>query len=73
MKLTVGTRLRSITCDAELIVLKVPNSDVDLRCGGAKVVPFSDRTTYSPRDPSFAGGTETGKRYEDQASGLECA
>src|SRR3954462_10202249 len=71
MELKPGTRLRSQVCSAEVIVVKAPAGAVDLCCGGAPMVPVD--ATPEPRaiDDAHRGGTLLGKRYADEAAGLE--
>jgi len=71
MKLTPGTRLKSAACDTEAVVVRVP-SEGEITCGGAPMIPFAEAKPEGVAlDASAAGGTLMGKRYHDQASGLE--
>jgi hypothetical protein len=70
MELKPGLRLKSTTCTTELMVVRAPKGDVDLRCGGAPVTAFGDAAEAS-LDPEFSGGTQIGKRYIDDEAGLE--
>ena len=36
MDLKPGTRLASAVCETEVVVVKAPAADVDLRCGGSR-------------------------------------
>jgi hypothetical protein len=71
MDLKPGTRLRSQTCSAELIVVRPPAREVDLRCGGAPMVPMEGPVEDHPLDAARSEGTLLGKRYADPDSGLE--
>ena len=72
MQLKPGSRLKSTTSTTEVIVVRSPSSDVDLRCGGQPMVPYSDAVVASAQtDPAHAAGTLLGKRYADADSGLE--
>ena len=42
MQLKAGVRLKSVVCTTEVIVVRVPKEDVDLRCGGQPMVPVGD-------------------------------
>lgn len=67
-----GARFRSAVCDAEVIVVKSPGGDVDLRCGGHPVVPLDgDRPVGLIAEPGFDKGVLLGKRYTDEAGTLE--
>jgi hypothetical protein len=59
-----GLRLRSVVCDTEVIVIKAPKDDLDLRCGGQPMVELGDAAPRkgAPVAP-FDGGTLIGKRY----------
>jgi hypothetical protein len=59
-----GLRLASVVCDTEVIVIKAPKEDLDLRCGGRPMVELDDGAsrTGTPAAP-FDGGTLIGKRY----------
>lgn len=72
MKLEPGTRLRGAADTTEVIVVRPPAADVDLRCGG---YPMLDLGAEPPSgltvDRSHRAGTVLGKRYAHEASGLE--
>jgi hypothetical protein len=65
-----GARLRSVTCTTEVVVVRAGGED--LRCGGQPMAEAG-----SPGAPTaepaagFDSGTELGKRYTDEESGLE--
>ena len=63
-----GVRLRSAVSDAEVVVVRAPQSPVELCCGGAAMVP-----TDAAVQPvaGLDGGATLGKRYVDEASALE--
>lgn len=72
MEIKTGARVRSAVCATEVIVVRATAGDVDLRCGGVAMLAVTDT-----RDPAatpladFATGTLMGKRYADEALGLE--
>jgi hypothetical protein len=72
MQLKVGTRLRSVADTTEIVVVRAPADDVDLRCGGH---PMAAHGGDGPADgevaAGFDGGTLVGKRYVDDEAGLE--
>jgi hypothetical protein len=71
MELKAGARLRSATDACEVVVVKAPGEAIDLRCGGQPFVAIdADVTTQAPA-AGFDGGTQLGKRYADEALGLE--
>jgi hypothetical protein len=63
--------LRSAVCDTQVVVVRAPGEPVDLRCGGAAMVPLDDDGTPGTLDPTEAEGTLLGKRYADEDLGLE--
>jgi hypothetical protein len=59
-----GLRLSSVVCDTEVIVIKAPKEDLDLRCGGQPMVELAEGATKSGAPvPPFDTGTLIGKRY----------
>ena len=71
MELKPGTRLRSQTCSAEVIVVRPANGEVDVRCGGAAMVPVGGDVSEQPVDAAHQAGTLLGKRYADPETGIE--
>ena len=63
--LKAGTRLRSVTCAAQVIVVRAPVVEVDLRCGGTTMTTEADSNEAQPIDTAFATGSQLGKRYTD--------
>jgi hypothetical protein len=70
MQVKSGSRLKSVTCSTEVIVIRAPIDDVDLRCGGH---PMALQSETPNRQPMTGEGTATllGKRYTNEAIGLE--
>jgi hypothetical protein len=67
-----GKRYRSAVCDAELVVVKAPAGEVDLRSGGHPVVPVDDeRPEGLGVEAGFEGELLVGKRYTDEAGTIE--
>jgi hypothetical protein len=72
MQLKAGTRLRSAADSTEVIAVKAPEGDVDLRCGGRPMVPVEERPAEGASPlAGFDGGTLLGKRYVDPDETLE--
>ncbi len=72
MDLKAGTRLRSAVDEAEVIVVKAPGGNVDLRAGGHPMVPVGeDRPDGASAEPGFDKGCLLGKRYVDESGELE--
>ena len=73
MKLTVGQTLSSSVDTTTVIVVRAPDADLDVTCAG---VPLYDAKSGAPApegeaDPAQQEGTLLGKRYADEALGLE--
>jgi hypothetical protein len=69
-----GLRLRSAVCGTEVIVVRAPGGDLDVRCGGQPMLPF-DAAMPVPGPSIAAGldeGTLIGKRYGDQDLEILC-
>jgi len=66
-----GTRLRSTACTTEVIVV-AGAADADLRCGGASMTDAkADQPPHGAPAAPFDGGTQIGKRYVHEGTGLE--
>lgn len=67
-----GARFRSSVCDVEVIVIKAPASEADLRCGGQQMLPVgAERPEGATPEAGFDTGTQLGKRYTDETGDLE--
>lgn len=71
MQLKAGSRLQSAACDTQVIVVRAPKDDVDLRCGGHPLVAQGATADRAPLDPNHSSGSAMGKRYADEGLGLE--
>lgn len=71
MIMRVGLRLRSAVSDTEIIVVRAPDDDVDVRCGGVSMIEASGERTGGDLDPEFEAPTLLGKRYVDADDRLE--
>ncbi|MGP3916302.1 hypothetical protein [Nonomuraea sp. 10N515B] len=68
MKLHPGLRLRSAVSEAEIIVIRAPAEEVDLRCGGVPVIAHDQLAAPGPGD---GHDLLIGKRYSDNTGELE--
>jgi hypothetical protein len=67
-----GTRLKSAVCDTQIMVLRAPPTELDLRCGGAEMLAMDAATTAGAAlDAAFSAGTLSGKRYVDADESME--
>ena len=75
VELKPGTRLRSVVCTTEVIVIRAPSEAVELCCGGHLLVGADPaRQPVAPGlaiETGFDGGTLLGKRYTDEHQSLE--
>jgi hypothetical protein len=65
-----GMRLHSAVCDTEVVVVQARRPEVDLRCGGAAMLPAGEAAPDAAM-PSDTTGTVLGKRYAHEPSGIE--
>jgi hypothetical protein len=72
MKLTVGSRLRSQVCSAQVVIVRGGRGEHELSCGGHSLVPLG-----VPAFPGLVlerraeGGVRLGKRYVNEAGDVE--
>jgi len=69
--LKAGGRFKSAVCEAQVMVIKAPAGEFDLRCGGAEMLA---PTGSPPAGAALqAGGAETliGKRYVNADESVE--
>jgi len=70
MQLKTGARLKSATCDGEVMVVKAPAGAVELSCGGAPMVESAPAARQAVH-PDHAVGIRIGKRYVTEDGELE--
>jgi hypothetical protein len=72
MDLKPGSRWKSAVCDTEVVVVRATTPAAQLECGGHPMIAHSE---VKPTDLALAadhsGGTQPGKRFADDVSGLE--
>ena len=67
-----GTRLKSVVCNSELMLIVAPDHVVNLTCGGAAVIALGgDPPADATLDPNQKQGTQMGKRYTNAAGDIE--
>ena len=71
MQLKPGLRLKSAVCAGEFIVVRSPKDAVDLRCGGHPVTTADAAGDKLTPTAGTDAGAPMGKRYADDAVGLE--
>ncbi|WP_262058848.1 hypothetical protein [Streptomyces sp. STR69] len=72
MRPRVGQMLASTVDTTAVIVVRCPDSDLDITCGGAAMAegPATGAPTGTA-DPDRMGGSLLGKRYADEELGIE--
>jgi len=73
MKPRAGTTLASTTDTTTVIVVRWGDADLEVTCGGSPMVDprGPDAGATNDADPAQQGGTQMGKRYADDALGVE--
>jgi hypothetical protein len=71
MQITSGMRLRSAVGTTEIIVVRAPDAEISLTCGGVEMVALEDAVESSAVQPGHEGAALLGKRYTDEAAGIE--
>jgi hypothetical protein len=70
--LKAGARFKSSVCDTQVMVVKAPAGEHDLRCGGAPMAAAAATASdIGGLDPALAGGTLIGKRYVNGDESIE--
>jgi hypothetical protein len=71
-ELKTGSRLRSAVCKTEIMIIALPEGEVELGCGGAPLIAIGDEPPVGATvSPDAAKGTALGKRYVNEAGDLE--
>jgi hypothetical protein len=71
VELKAGARLKSVVCETQVIVVRAPQGDVTVSCGGMAMVALDVDAPGGALDPAAAEGTQLGKRYADEDAGIE--
>ena len=71
MKVKMGQSLASATDATTVVVVRAPETDVELTCGGLPMIASSSAVSPAPAAAGDGPGTQLGKRYEDQGRSLE--
>src|SRR5579862_10056253 len=68
----VGTRLMSAVDETEVVVVRAPSDNIDIRCGGQSMLPLSPGAASTGSvDPRPSNGTLVGKRYVSDQFNVE--
>lgn len=72
MTLRPGQKLHSAVCDAQVVVVRAPATEVEIGCGGAPMLAEGeDAAETATLDESIGDAALMGKRYADDELGLE--
>ena len=67
-----GTRLRSVTCSTEVVIVRGSTEPADLRCGGQPMVDVgTENPETSDVSAPFDEGSLVGKRYVNEDESIE--
>lgn len=70
--LKAGGRFKSAVSDTQVMVVKAPAGEHELRCGGIEMIaPTATAPAEVQLDPAEAGETLIGKRYVNEDESLE--
>lgn len=71
-QLKVGARLRSAVCATEVMVVSIPDRDIELTCGGAAMIGIDEEPPEGGAIAAGAAeGTALGKRYVNDDGDIE--
>ncbi|MCH1512654.1 MAG: hypothetical protein P8J01_04175 [Acidimicrobiales bacterium] len=72
MEIRAGSRLKSTVCSTEVIAVKAPDGEIDVRCGGVTMSdPSSPNMGNGAPLEEADGGSLMGKRYVSSDETLE--
>ena len=70
--LRAGQKLDSAVSEAQVVVVRAPDSEVTVGCGGAPMLGDGEQPADGAAlDASLGDGPAIGKRYADEELGLE--
>ncbi|MET9388261.1 hypothetical protein ABZY09_46690 [Streptomyces sp. NPDC002928] len=67
----MGQTLVSTVDTTTVIVVRWPDKELEVTCGGALMVDARDPGAGGTADPAQMGGSQLGKRYADDEQGVE--
>jgi hypothetical protein len=71
-KPTPGSRWKSAVCDTEAVVVRPASTGAVPECGGVPMVPAAEaKPEGGAIAAGFDGGSQMGKRYADETTGME--
>jgi len=71
VKFRAGQQLVSVVDSTAVIVIRAPDGECTLTCGGVAMAAPDDPVPAAEPDRSLMGGTQIGKRYVDEADTIQ--
>lgn len=71
MALKAGARFKSAVCDTQVMVIKAPAGEFELRCGGAEMIAPAAPVGAATLHAAHAKETLIGKRYVNADESVE--
>jgi len=72
MELKPGSRWKSAVDDTEVVVVRPPKVEISLECGGYPMIGHAEaKPEGKTLSPDFSDGSQMGKRFADEETGLE--
>jgi hypothetical protein len=71
MQVKAGVRLKSAADETQVVVVRAPDGEIDLTCGGHPLVPIDQDVAAAALKDGHDGPTLIGKRYADEGVGIE--
>jgi len=71
VKFRAGQQLVSAVDSTTVIIIRAPEAECTLTCGGVAMANVGEPAASAAADPSLLGGTQIGKRYVDEADTIQ--
>jgi len=71
VKFRAGQQLVSAVDTTAVIVIRAPERDGTLTCGGVVMAAVGETISGAEPDPSLMGGSQIGKRYVDEGDTIQ--
>jgi hypothetical protein len=71
VKFRAGQQLVSVVDSTAVIVIRAPEAECTLTCGGVAMAAPDQPVQATDPDPALMGGTQIGKRYVDEADTIQ--
>lgn len=71
VKFRVGQQLVSAVDTTAVVIIRAPEREVSLSCGGVAMAAVGETAAAAEPDPSLMDGTQIGKRYVDASETIQ--